>query len=76
MSRCLLKKGWGKGGGDLCGRAGVREAHLGLRTALKKEKKSELGLGSGPGLELGFELGCKNKGYGHGKDIDNTRAGQ
>ena len=27
----------------------VREAHLGLRTALKKEKKSELGLGSGPG---------------------------
>ena len=49
MSRCLLKKGWGKGGGDLCGRAGVREAHPGLRTALKKEKKSELGLGSGPG---------------------------
>ena len=55
---------------------GVLKAHLRLRTALKKEEKSELGLGSGPGLQLGLALGCKNKGFGHGKDINNTRAGQ
>ncbi len=65
----------GEKGGDLCGRAGVTEAHLRLRTALKKEKKSELGFGSGPGLEFGLRLGCKNKGFGHGRGMNNTRAG-
>ena len=63
-------------GGDLLGRAGVIEAHLRLRTALKKEKKSELGFVSGPGLEFGVGLGCPNKGFGHGRAINNTRERQ